>query len=319
MKAIVVSQFGAPEVLEYKEIPQPTVQKDSVLIRVKAAGVNPVDTYIRAGSFGYQNNLPFIPGIDGAGVVEEVGEEVTKCYKGQRVFFQGVMGSYAEYIVCPESHVFELPQHITFAQGAAIGSPYATAYHALFQLAAAQAGQSVLVHGASGGVGIAALQWAKSYGLNVLATAGSPKGREIIMNMGIKEVFNHNEEGYVEQILSYTKNQGLEIILEMLANKNLGKDLSLVARYGKIVIIGSRGSIEINPRNILRKEAKLIGVNLFLATADQRKSIFSAIEAGLKSGILLPIIRTEIPLEKASLAHELIMQPGAAGKIVLIM
>ncbi|WP_048810039.1 NADPH:quinone reductase [Candidatus Methylacidiphilum infernorum] len=318
MKAIVVSRFGGPEVLEYKEIAKPEVQKDSVLIAVKAAGVNPVDTYIRAGSFGYQKSLPFVPGIDGAGIVEEAGEGVSKFPKGQRVFFQGVMGSYAEYVVCPESHVFALPPSLSFSQGAAIGSPYATAYHGLFQCAEAQAGQSVLVHGASGGVGIAAVQWAKSHGLSILATAGTPQGRELVLGMGAEKVFNHYEEGYVEQILDYTKNQGVEIILEMLANKNLEKDLSLVADRGKIVVIGSRGRIEIDPRNILRKEARLIGVNLFLATPTQRKSIFSAIEAGLMNNTLRPVIRAEIPLEKASLAHEMILKPGAAGKIILV-
>ncbi|TFE69783.1 quinone oxidoreductase [Methylacidiphilum sp. Yel] len=319
MKVILVSRFGGPEVLELKETPLPQLRPASVLIAVKAAGVNPVDTYLRAGSFGYQPNLPFIPGIDGAGIIEEVGEGVSKFHKGQAVFFQGVLGSYAQYIVCPEDRVFELPQGFSFSQGAAIGSPYATAYHALFQCAGAEAGQTVLVHGASGGVGIAAVQWAKSRGLRVLATAGTAKGKELVLDVGAEMVFNHGEEGYVNKILEYTQNQGIDIILEMLANKNLENDFSLLANYGKILVIGNRGKIEIDPRNILRKEISVIGVNLFLASSSQRKAIFAAIEAGLKNKSLWPIIRAEIPLEQAALAHKMIMEGGATGKIVLII
>jgi NADPH:quinone reductase len=166
MKAILVREFGAPEVMEIGETDTPEPAEGQVLVRIKAAGVNPVDTYIRAGQHSVKPELPYTPGKDAAGVVERVGPGVERWQAGDRVFTADTLtGTYAEFAICREDQLGRLPDNVSFEQGAGVFTPYATAYRALFQKAEAKAGESVLVHGASGGVGIAAVQFAVNAGL----------------------------------------------------------------------------------------------------------------------------------------------------------
>src|SRR5438128_7098390 len=166
MKAIRVHEFGGPEVMRLEEVPDLTAAAGEVIVRVHAIGVNPVDTYIRSGLYPAKPTLPYTPGSDAAGVVDSVGEAVTRVTPGDSVSVAGTCsGTYAEQARCSESQVHRLPSHITFEQGAAIGIPYATAYRALFHRAEAKPGETVLVHGATGGVGIAAVQLSRAAGL----------------------------------------------------------------------------------------------------------------------------------------------------------
>ena len=319
MKAISVSQFGGPEVLLFQEVPDPRPPAaGEVLIRVKAAGVNPYDTYMRSGTYGARNpTLPFIPGSDAAGVVQAAGADVN-LKPGDRVYTTGTLtGAYAELTLCDRSQVHALPPQVTFAQGASVYVPYATAYRALFQLSRAKPGETVLIHGASGGVGLAAIQFANAAGLRVIGTAGSAEGLAAIRHEGAQEAVNHRAADYQQQILDITKGSGVDVLLEMLANVNLGHDLKLVARRGRIVVIGSRGAVEINPREIMLREASIFGVYLWGVLPEEAKEIHAAIQAGLRSQTLRPVVAAEIPLASASDAHRRIMEPGASGKIVL--
>jgi NADPH2:quinone reductase len=172
MKAIRVNAFGGPEVLELAEVPMPQAGPGEVLVRVHAGGVNPVETYIRAGKYARLPELPYTPGNDGAGVIEQVGPDVNEFKPGDRVYTAGsISGTYAEFALCKKEQVHPLPAKVSFAQGAAMGTPYATAYRGLFQRACAKPGETVLVHGASGGVGTAAVQLARAHGLRVFGTA----------------------------------------------------------------------------------------------------------------------------------------------------
>src|SRR5262245_40840614 len=174
MKAIRVTQFGGPEVLRVEEVAEPRPGAGQVLVRVQAVGVNPVDTYIRSGAYARKPELPYTPGTDAAGTVAAVGEGVTTVSAGDRVYTSGtVTGAYAEIAVAEVSQVHPLPEKASFPQGAAVNVPYATAYRALFQRARGQAGETVLVHGASGGVGIASVQLAVAAGMTVYGTAGT--------------------------------------------------------------------------------------------------------------------------------------------------
>jgi NADPH2:quinone reductase len=211
-----------------------------------------------------------------------------------------------------------LPDGISFPQGAAIGVPYATAYRALIQRGAAVRGETVLIHGASGGVGLAAVQLARSHGLRVLGTVGTERGRQLVGEQGADQVFDHRAPNYLDQIREATGGGGVNLILEMLANANLGKDLTLLAPRGRVVIIGSRGPVEIDPRNAMSRDADIRGMVLFNTPAADLADIHAALFAGLAVGDLRPIIGREFPLAKASEAHEAVMQPGAFGKIVLI-
>jgi NADPH2:quinone reductase len=318
MKAIRVHQFGGPEILKFEEIPTPQPGADQILVRIHAVGVNPVETYIRAGTYPNLPPLPYTPGKDAAGVVESIGADMKSVRAGDRVYISGTStGAYAEFALCEINDIHPLPEKISFAQGAAINTPYATAYRALFQRAKAVAGETVLVHGASGGVGTAAVQFARAAGLEVFATAGTDRGRELVLQNGAHHVFDHREPDYLEKAVAKTKRNGFDVILEMLANVNLGKDLPALAKGGRVVVIGSRGKVEVNPRDAMSRDAAILGMVLFNASAVENKAIHAAIGEGLEKGTLQPVVGKELPLAQAAEAHRSVMEPGAYGKIIL--
>jgi NADPH2:quinone reductase len=214
--------------------------------------------------------------------------------------------------------VHPLPANVSFAQGAAIGTPYATAYRGLFQRADAKPGETVLVHGASGGVGTAAVQLARARGLRVFGTAGSDEGRKLAREQGAHEVFDHRAPDHFVQIMNATGGRGVDVIVELLANVNLGNDLTILANGGRVAIIGSRGRVEINPRDAMQRDVDLRGMALPNTPPADLASIHAALVAGLESGTLRPVIGKEFPLAEAAQAHRAVMEPGAMGKIVLL-
>jgi NADPH2:quinone reductase len=319
MKAIRVREFGPPEVMRIEEVPDLKAGPKQVVVRVRAAGVNPADTYVRAGTYARKPTLPYTPGMDAAGTVEAIGDGVTRVAVGVRVYTSGtVSGAYAEQALCDESQVHILPRNLSFQQGAGVNIPYATAYRALFQRAHALAAETVLVHGASGGVGIAGVQLARAAGLNVIGTGGSAKGRELVMQQGATHVLDHGTSDYLDKVLSLTGGRGVDVILEMLANVNLGKDLKVLAPGGRVVVIGSRGRVEIDPRDTMQRDAAILGMLLFNVTDRDSNSIHAALAAGFENGMLRPIVGKELPLAEAPQAHKTVMAPGAYGKIVLV-
>ncbi|HXG91112.1 MAG TPA: NADPH:quinone reductase [Blastocatellia bacterium] len=319
MKAIRVYEPGGPEVMRLEDVPDLKPGPGQVVVRVKAIGVNPVDTYIRSGAHAYKPTFPYTPGMDAAGIIESVGEGVTQFKPGDRVYTHGTLtGAYAEQTLCAESQVSPLPERVSFAQGAAVGVPYATAYRALFQRAQAVAGETVLVHGATGGVGIAAVQMARAAGMKVIGTGGTDKGRELVIKEGAHHALDHRAPNYLEELMALTVGQGFNVILEMLANVNLANDLKLLARYGRVVVIGNRGSIEINPRDAMGHDSSILGMSLLNAPARDVAIIHAGLVAGLENGTLRPIIGQELPLSEAVRAHRAVLEPGAYGKIVLI-
>jgi len=320
MKAILVRQFGGPEVLKLEEVPTPKPAAGQVLVKIHAAGVNPADTYARTGNYAVLPSLPYTPGTDGAGVVDSIGDGVKKVKPGDRVYVaKSLSGTYAEYAVALETQVWRLPDRISFAQGAGVFIPYGTAYHAIYHQAKAHAAETVLVHGASGGVGIASVQIARALGLTVFGTAGSAKGLELAQREGAHQIFDHSKSGYQEEITKATGGRGVDIILEMLANVNLGADLKLLAQMGRVVVIGSRGDVTITPRDLMSRRASIRAFTLWAFTEAESMEVHAGIIAGLENGTLRPVVGSEIPLKDAAQAHINVMKPsGAFGKIVLI-
>ena len=319
MEAIQVHQFGGPEVLELEEIPTPSPGPGQVLVRVGAAGVNPYDTYMRAGTYAVKPSLPYTPGSDAAGVVVAVGAGVTKVKPEDRVYTAAtVSGAYAEYTLALEAQVHLLPEKISFAQGAGLWVPYGTAFTALRHHALARAGETVLVHGASGGVGLAAVQFARAMGLRVFGTAGTAKGLELALREGAHRVFDHAAADHQAEILKATGDRGVDVILEMMANVNLATDLKMLAMGGRVIIIGNRGEITINPRDLMARRATAKGFTLWAATEGEMAEIHAALLAGLDNGTLRPVVGKELPLKEAAQAHVDILTPGAHGKIVLV-
>lgn len=323
MKAILAREFGGPEVLKIEDVPDPTAGHGQVRVRLHAVGVNPYDTYMRAGGYAITPALPYTPGADAAGVIDQVGDGVAEWSAGDRVYISGTSsgkahGAYAAMAVCEAAQVHRLPARVSFAQGAGLFVPYVTAWRALFGRANARAGDTVLIHGASGGVGIAATQFAVAAGLTVLGTAGTDEGLAVVTQQGARHAFNHLSPGYLDHITSATGGRGPDVILEMLANVNLDHDLTVVAPGGRIVVIGNRGRVEIDARKIMGKDCAVFGLALWGIPPDEIRRAHEAIIAGLDSGALNPVVGKEMPLADAAKAHVAVMAPGAHGKIVLI-
>ena len=311
-------KFGEPEVMGVEELSEPTPGPCEVLIRLHAVGVNPVDTYIRSGTYHMKPDLPYTPGMDGAGIIEELGEGTEDLKVGDRVYIGGSLtGTYAEKALCSVDQVHPLPPGVTFAQGAALNVPYTAACYALFHRARAVPGETVLIHGATGGVGLAAVQFALGSEMVVLATGGTKEGRDLLREQGVEHVFDHHSQDYKQEIMNVTGGKGVDIILEMVANVNLGDDLTLLAKGGRVVVIGSRGTVEINPREAMVRNAAILGMLVMSATPDEQHKIHSAIYQGLQNGAINPVIDNELPLTAAPEAHRLVMESGRTGKIIL--
>jgi NADPH:quinone reductase len=319
MKAIRVHQFGGPEVLQLEEVADPLPDSAQIVVAVRAIGVNPVEAYVRSGAYTPAPALPYTPGTDAAGTVESVGDGVEDLKPGDRVYTSGSLtGTYAEKTLCSRVHVHKMPDGISFSKGAGLGIPYGAAYRALFQRARASAGDVLLIHGTDGSVGVAVLQFARARGIETIVTVGSNEGRMLAERYGVRHIVNHFDPDHMKQVMALTGGRGVDVIVEMLANVNLGNDLPALAPGGRVVIIGSRGPVEINPRDLMRPEAAILGMLLFSAPEADLAHIHSAIASGLVDGSLDPVIDRKMALTEITEAHGLLESSKALGKIVLI-
>jgi NADPH2:quinone reductase len=323
MKAIQMSSFGEPEVLKLVEVEEPVPAENEVRVKLYSAGVNPFEAYIRAGGYAFFTpEFPYIAGFDGAGVVDEVGPGVTRLKIGDRVFVTTIFakrqtGTYAEKVVCDATAVYKLPESVSFEQGAALGVPVTAAYRALFHRGRLKPGETVLVHGASGGVGVLAVQLAKYAGAQVIGTAGTEEGMQLIKESGADAVLNHHQPDYLEAISSITNGGGVDVIIEMLANVNLENDLKYLNKFGRVVVVGNRGSLDFNPRLTMAKEADILGMAVWNAPMEEYQQSLAAVEAALTNGGLKPLVGTILPLEEAAKAQAQILTSKAKGKMVL--
>jgi NADPH2:quinone reductase len=336
MRAVRVHRFGGPEALVVEDVPEPSPGPGEILVRVSAAGVNPVETYIRAGVYAELPGLPYTPGSDAGGVVMAAGSATTdrpgdatassaaggpawSPGPGDRVYTSGSLsGAYAELALCRAEDVHPLPEALTYAQGAAVGTPAATAFRALFQRGRARPGETVLVHGGSGAVGLAAVQLAVAGDLTVLATAGSAEGRALVLEQGAAHAVDHHDPGHLDAIRELTGGRGVDLVVELLANANLGRDLPALASRGRVVVVGSRGRVEIDPRDLMNREATILAMRLPNARPEEFAAACAGVQAALESGRLWPVVGRELPLERAAEAHRLVIDGPALGKLVLV-
>lgn len=334
MRAIRVSSFGGPEVLTLEDVDRPVPGPGQVLVKLHAAGVNPVDTYIRSGAYGALPELPYTPGFDGAGEVAEVVPAGVQAPPwptvGARVWVgkRGRDGTYAQYVVCDPEQVHPLPPRLSFAQGAGVYVACCTAWRAVVHRAAARAGEIALVHGASGGVGLMAVRIARALGLGVIGTASTTSGRTAVLDHGAHAVVDHFQPGYEREIQrlaaggldgKFAGARGVDVVIEMLANVNLQRDLDLLAPRGRVVVVGNRGEITINPRSAMGKEASVVGMSLMNLTPAESREVCAGVQGMLESGVLTPMVGRQMALSDAPRAHEAVMSRGALGKVVLVI
>ena len=323
MKAIVVRKFGGPEVLELEDLAVPEPGPAEVRVRLRAIGVNPVEAYVRSGTYARTPPLPWVPGSDGAGIVEACGPEVANIAPRDRVYVAATLarrctGTYAEQVVCDADRVHPLSERVSASQGAAVGVPCATAYRALFQKAGLRGGERVLVHGASGAVGLACLQLARAHGAIVVGSAGSERGRTLVREQGAHLVVDHGAPDHLDEVLAFTGGRGVDVIIEMLANVHLERDFTALAVFGRLIIVGSRGTIEFTPRQTMGKDALVMGMTLFNTPPAELAGAHAAIVAALDTGVLRPVVGRQLPLADAARAHREVLEPGAYGKTVLV-
>jgi NADPH2:quinone reductase len=323
VKAIRAHSFGGPEVLQLETVDDPVAGPGEVVVEVRAAGVNPADTYMRSGTYAIRPDLPYTPGGDAGGVIAAIGPDVTEHRVGDRVFVGTTLsfdltGCYAEKVKRKATDVLSLPEEVSFAEAATFGVSYPTAHYALFERGGARAGETVFIHGASGSVGTSAIQLAKRAGLRVVGSAGTSKGLELVRAEGADHAVNHAEPGYMQDVHRLLGGRGPELILEMLANVNLAADMELAAKYGRIIVIGNRGEITVNPRVAMMKELDIRGIALWNATAAQVKPMMRDILVGVAEKALRPVVGREMPLSDAAAAHIAVLERGVGGKLVLI-
>lgn len=316
MKAMQIQEYGPASALALAEAPQPTLAANQVLVKVGAAGVNPVDTYIRSGTNNYTANFPHTPGSDGAGTITAIGSDVTEFAVGQRVYFsRNLSGSSAEYCVCATTHTYPLADALSFEEGACVGIPYTTAHRALFGRANAKTGDKVLVHGATGAVGIATVQLALAAGMDVVASAGTEDGAKLLREQGVETVIMHNEADHLASFQSLPT--GFDVIIEMLANHNLDQDLKALAFGGRVAVVGNRGTVEINPRDLMARDAAVFGVALANVKPAELALISKALKPLFEKGVLKPVIRRTYELTELAQAHEDVLKSGALGNLVV--
>lgn len=340
-RAILVSEYGQADRLVLAEKETPLPGPGQVQIRVEAAGVNPSDTYKvlgPAGPYGPSGTntpwlipaLPYTPGGDGAGVVSALGDGVTEFAVGDRVYLMTPLvpksftsGTFAEFTTCDVSQVFPLPDRISFTQGAAIGVPAATAYRALWQRGQLQPTESLFVHGASGGVGLAAVQMAAAAGCFVVGSAGSAAGMEAVQMAGANCVVNHKAEDYLFAAKAALPegSAGFDVVLENFAHINLLPDLGVMGKNGRLLIVGSRPqSVGLNPRLTMPNELDIRGVFLPMCSAEEVKEIHAELFKLMEADTLVPVVGLQFGLQDASKSHVEVMRPtagGAVGKIVV--
>ncbi len=328
MKAILMTGVGEPAVLKLQDLPTPTIKSPGeVLVRLKAAGVNPIDTKLRKGAYAV-DPLPTILGCDGAGIIESIGNDVTKFNVGDEVYFfygglSGIPGNYAEYIVLDERFLARKPENLSFEEAAAAPLVLLTAWEALFDRARLEKDQSVLIHAGAGGVGHVAIQLAKHFGAKIAATISNGEKAKLVDSLGADKIINYKEEDFVSAIMDWTEDHGVDVVMD-----NVGGDL-IEASFPAIKFYGSLVSLLLADSSIDWTQARLRNINfsqevmlspLMFDLVDAQKHqtwILNECTKLFESGELRIHVQEVLALEQAAKAHELIEQGSSTGKIVL--
>ncbi len=323
MKAVRIHEYGGPEVLAYEEVDPPVPTAKQVLVEVRAAAVNPVDAAIREGLFVTPIPPPRIIGSDGAGVVAEVGREVTDVRPGDEVLFTGLgvgsQGSYAELAVVADVQAVPKPASLSFEEAAALGLVFPTALYALHRRARVQEGETVLVQGAGGGVGSAAVQLARAAGAIPIATVRRAADVEPVLQLGADSVVDLSTQDLREQVLALTGDRGVDVIIEVADDDNLASDLGVIAKGGRIVCVGqgTNPTAEVPFGPASQRDAGL----LFMSSANAGRAgmaqMLREIGVMIEEGNVRPVVGVTMPLKEARAAHELLAKRHF-GKIVLV-
>src|SRR5690348_16317138 len=341
MRALVVRRYGAPEVLEAQQVPDPQPKAGEALIRVKTIGVNFADLLQRMGIYPGTPKPPFIPGLELAGVVERVVEGPRSpggdpLKPGDAVVALTNFNAYAQWAAVPLNRVYRLLPGMGFEDGAAIPGNYVTAYHALFSMGNLQPGDRVLIHGAAGGVGIAAVQLARARGLTIFGTAG-PSKQEYLRKIGVDHAIDYEKTDFVQTVRKFAPD-GIEMVMDPIGGKSFKRSYECLGAGGRLVVYGMSAAAgpdgkrslirgltallqipRFNPLELMRRGVSVMGINLGAMEArpavlrGELEEIFRLYAAGK----IKPVIGKIFPLDQAAAAHRYIHDRKNIGKVIL--
>ncbi len=324
MKAIVITQPGGPEVLQLQERPAPAYAANEVLVKVMAAGVNRPDVYQRKGNYPPPADAPQdIPGLEIAGIVAEVGSDVTHWKVGDKVCALVWGGGYAEYCNVPEGQCLPIPGNLTFVEAASLPETFFTVWSNVFDRGRLQPGESLLVHGGSGGIGVTAIQIAKALGSTVYTTVGSEEKCKFCEALGATRAINYKTESFAEVIKQITNNRGIDVILDMIGGDYTPGNIQSLADDGRLVMINAMHGkdAQVDLALVMRKRLNITGSMLRSRDIAFKSAIAQKLEEKiwplLVSGKIKPIIHSVYPAGEAAKAHELMESGDLIGKIVL--
>jgi NADPH2:quinone reductase len=324
MKAVVITQAGAPDVLQIQERPKPKPAAGEVLIKVSAAGINRPDVFQRRGNYPPPPNAPQdIPGLEIAGTITEVGTYVTRWQIGDKVCALVVGGGYAEYCVAPEGQCLPVPENLTMVETASLPETYFTVWSNVFDRGALQPGQSLLVHGGSSGIGVAAIQIARAMGCTVYVTAGSDDKCVFCEHLGADKAINYKTQNFKDEIKKLTDGKGVNVILDMIGGNYTPDNLQSLADEGHLVMINAMQGkdVQVDLSLVMRKRLNITGSMLRSREIEFKAAIARSLEKHvwplLISHQIKPVIDQVFPASEAAKAHELMEESSHMGKIVL--
>ncbi|MBB3868074.1 quinone oxidoreductase [Parageobacillus toebii NBRC 107807] len=323
MKVVQFTKYGDPEVLEMVEMERPIPTGRRVLIKVEAIGVNYADTARREGHYVVPTPLPFIPGAEVAGVVSEVGEDVTSVHIGQRVVALIESGGYAEYVNVDERGVIPIPDELDFQQAVALPVQGLSAYHILKTMGRLEEGETVLIHAAAGGVGTLAVQLAKIFRAgNIIATASTKEKRALAKQLGADATIDYTKEGWKDEVLEYTNGKGVDVALEMAGGDIFHQTLDCLAPFGRLVVYGvaSGQFTRMNPARLMGKNLSVIGFFLpqIMRKSELYQQSLQELLTYVQTGKLILAIGGVYPLEQAAEVHRLLQSRKTHGKLILV-
>ncbi len=321
MRAVNVTEYGGINVLQVAEIPKPIPKKNEALVRLKTAGINFIDIYMRTGSPNIPVPLPFVPGVEGAGIIEEIGDKVSEVKQGDKVAFVGNLGSYAEYITVPSSQLIPLREEISFEQSAAFPLQGMTAQYLVHDICTIKPGDHVLVHAASGGLGLLVVQWLKHLGANVIGTVSTEEKAVIAKKAGADHVIIYTKQDFVEETKKITNGIGADYIIDGVGKSTLTKDLDAIRTRGHICIFGlSSGAPDpIVAHNLQLKSIAITGGNLmnYLTSREELLRRANKVMDGICEGWLKLNISGIFSLDQVNKAQDLLQNRKSTGKLII--
>ena len=327
MKAVYISKPGGPESLEIREVPAPVPGPGEVLIDVVAAGLNRADVQQRRGFYPPPPGASEIPGLEVSGRISGFGPEVAKPFSiGEKVVALLSGGGYAQQVAVPAGQVLRVPDGVDLVTAAALPEVAATVYSNLIMTAQLQPGETVLIHGATGGIGTMAVQLAKAYGARVAATAGTAeKVGTATAFLGADIAINYAEEDFVESLRAQNSGRGADVILDVVGAKYLNQNVDALADYGRLVVIGLQGGTkgELDLGQLLRKRAAIVGTAVRPRPAEEKAIIMDAVREAvwplLSNGTIKVLVAKTFPLDQVQSAHRYFDSGEHMGKVLLVM